>query len=39
MIRVVLFDFDGVIVDSSKDIAEAVNKTFSHFGYVKLTYD
>ena len=39
MIRVVLFDFDGVIVDSSKDIAEAVNKTFSHFRYGKLTYD
>ena len=37
MIRIVLFDFDGVIIDSSKDIAEAVNKTFSHFGYGSLT--
>ena len=37
MIRVVLFDFDGVIIDSSKDIAAAVNQTFSHFGYGNLT--
>lgn len=37
MIRVVLFDFDGVIIDSSKDIASAVNKTFSHFGYGVLS--
>ena len=37
MIRVVLFDFDGVIIDSSKDIAAAVNKTFSHFGYGELS--
>lgn len=39
MIRVVLFDFDGVIIDSSKDIATAVNKTFSHFGYGTLSVD
>ena len=37
MIRIVLFDFDGVIIDSSKDIAAAVNKTFSHFGYGELS--
>ena len=40
MIRVVLFDFDGVIVDSSKDIAEAVNKTFMvAVQHVKSEYD
>ena len=37
MIRIVLFDFDGVIIDSSKDIANAVNKTFSSFGFSTLT--
>ena len=37
MIRIVLFDFDGVIIDSSKDIATAVNQTFSYFGYGTLT--
>ena len=37
MIRIVLFDFDGVIIDSSKDIAAAVNQTFSYFGYGSLT--
>ena len=37
MIRIVLFDFDGVIIDSSKDIATAVNQTFSHYGYGNLT--
>ena len=37
MIKAILFDFDGVIIDSSKDIAAAVNQTFSHFGYGNLT--
>lgn len=32
----VLFDFDGVIVDSGADIASAVNSTLVHFGYGEL---
>ena len=35
-IRAVLFDFDGVIVDSSKDIASSVNETLVNFGFKKL---
>ncbi|MGL4981804.1 MAG: HAD family hydrolase [Treponemataceae bacterium] len=31
--KIVLFDFDGVIVDSSLDIISAVNETLSNFGY------
>lgn len=33
----ILFDFDGVIVDSGADIAAAVNSTLTHFGYMELS--
>lgn len=36
-VRTVLFDFDGVIVDSRKDIASSVNVTLEHFGYLPLS--
>lgn len=34
--KAILFDFDGVIVDSGTDIAAAVNSTLVHFGYETL---
>ncbi len=32
-IRAVLFDCDGVVIDSGNDIADAVNAAMEHFGY------
>lgn len=34
--KVILFDFDGVLIDSAEDIKIAVNTTFLQFGYKAL---
>ena len=36
-IKTIVFDLDGTLVDSSRDIAAAVNKTREHFGLEPLT--
>ncbi len=38
-IDLIIFDLDGTLIDSSKDIAWAVNKTLSHLGFNELSYD
>jgi phosphoglycolate phosphatase len=38
-INTVLFDFDGVLLDSVADIAAAVNMTLRHFGYSTLSQE
>jgi phosphoglycolate phosphatase len=38
-ISVVIFDFDGVLIDSSKDIANAANYTLRTFGFDPIPYD
>ncbi len=35
----VLFDFDGVLIDSTKDIAVAVNAALEHFGFGQVSED
>ena len=35
-LKAVLFDLDGTLVDSEKDIAEAVNFTREHYGLTKV---
>jgi len=31
--KAILFDLDGTLVDSSRDIATSINLTLSYFGY------
>jgi 2-phosphoglycolate phosphatase len=38
-LKAVLFDFDGTLIDSRKDIAAAANATRRHFGLSSLTED
>lgn len=38
-IRAVLFDCDGVVINSGEDIADAVNKTLDHFNLKCLSYN
>ncbi|MBI5893510.1 MAG: HAD-IA family hydrolase [Deltaproteobacteria bacterium] len=38
-VDLIIFDLDGTLIDSSKDIAWAVNKTLKHLGFNELSYD
>ncbi len=38
-LKAVLFDFDGVLLDSAADIAASVNKALAHFGYGAVPED
>lgn len=38
-VDLIIFDLDGTLIDSSKDIAWAVNKTLNHLGFNELSYD
>lgn len=38
-IRAVLFDCDGVVIDSGNDIADAVNAAMEHFGYKTVSFE
>lgn len=39
MIRVIVFDFDGTLFDTRRDIADAVNFARRHFGLPELSLD
>lgn len=39
MIRVVLFDLDGVLIDSRADIVNSANVALKHFGFLELSFD
>ncbi len=39
MIRLLIFDLDGTLIDTSKDITEALNHALRPFGYPPLTED
>ncbi len=39
MIKAVIFDLDGTLVNSVKDIADSMNKVLEHFGYATHDYD
>jgi len=36
-IQVIIFDLDGTLVDSSRDITTSMNQTLAHYGYPPLT--
>lgn len=38
-INTIIFDFDGVVIDSGEDISDAVNKTLVHFGRPEIGID
>ncbi|MCX7922516.1 MAG: HAD-IA family hydrolase [Clostridia bacterium] len=38
-VSIIIFDFDGVIVDSGRDIANAVNYALRYFGRRELAYE
>lgn len=37
MVKLIIYDLDGTLIDSREDIAEAVNWTLGEFGFGKLT--
>lgn len=39
LINTVIFDFDGVLIDSGEDISDAVNKTLLHFERPEIPID
>ncbi len=38
-IKAILFDLDGTLVDSSRDITTSINLTLKYFGYKSITHD
>ncbi|MBI5682488.1 MAG: HAD-IA family hydrolase [Deltaproteobacteria bacterium] len=39
MVDLIIFDLDGTLIESSRDIVWAVNKTLNHMGFDELPYD
>ena len=37
-VELLIFDLDGTLIDSSEDIAWAVNKTLKQMGFEELSY-